>query len=191
MRFTPRMDEKYFFPVILGTARKGRRSEAVARFVVAVIEGLEHKTDLVDVAEFDLLATRQSDGRIEEYRRMLDEADGLIVVAPEYNHGYPGELKLLLDAGYDEYAHKPLGLVGVSAGGFGGTRVVEQLRQVGLGFRMIPIAHAVYVSRVKDLIDDDGSLSDAKVGKATEKLVDEMVFVAGAMGPARRNRENR
>lgn len=185
------MSEKFFFPVILGTARQDRRSEPVARFVVSVIEAMEHKTDLVDVAEFDLLATRKSDDRVEEYRRMMAEADGLIVVSPEYNHGYPGELKLLLDAGYDEYAHKPLGLVGVSAGGFGGTRVVEQLRQVGLGLRMIPIAHAVYVSRVKTLIDDNGKLSDDKTAAATEKLVEEMAFIAGAIGPARRNRENR
>ncbi|MDH3471013.1 MAG: NAD(P)H-dependent oxidoreductase [Acidimicrobiia bacterium] len=185
------MDESFFFPVILGTARQGRRSEPVARFVIDVLEGLEQKTDLVDVREFDLLATRQSDERIEDYRRMIDKADGLIVVAPEYNHGYPGELKLLLDAGYDEYAHKPLGLVGVSAGGFGGARVVEQLRQVALGLRMIPIAHAVNVSRVKSLIDDNGNLSDEKVAEATEKMVHDMAFVAGAIGPARRNRENR
>ena len=119
--------------------------------------------------EFNLSATRQSDQRIEDYRKMVDRADGLIVVSPEYNHGYPGELKLLLDAGYDEYAAKPVGLVGVSAGRFGGTRVVEQLRQVALGFRMIPIVNAVYVSRVKTLLDAAGNLSDDGVTRATER----------------------
>ena len=46
-------------------------------------------------------------------------ADALIIVAPEYNNGYPGVLKNALDYLLPEYERKPIGIVTVSAGGFG------------------------------------------------------------------------
>ena len=66
-------------------------------------------------------------------------ADGLVIVAPEYNHGYPGILKHALDTNLKEYIHKPVGLCGVSAGGFGGTRVIESLLPVMRELGMVTI----------------------------------------------------
>jgi NAD(P)H-dependent FMN reductase len=56
----------------------------------------------------------------------------------EYNHSYPGELKMLLDMLFSQYAHKPVGICGVSSGAWGGTRMVEQLRLVCLAFHLGP-----------------------------------------------------
>ena len=55
------------------------------------------------------------------------ERDGLVVVTPEYNHGYPGVLKSVLDLLLKEYIHKAVAFVGVSAGPWGGTRVIEAM----------------------------------------------------------------
>src|SRR2546423_13491927 len=54
----------------------------------------------------------------------IDRCDGIIIVAPEYNHGYPGLLKHALDMNLKEYIHKAVGICGVSAGTFGGARGV-------------------------------------------------------------------
>lgn len=63
-------------------------------------------------------------------------ADAFVLMAPEYNHGYPGLLKHVLDTNLKEYIHKAVGVCGVSAGNFGGTRVIENLlpvlRELGL-----------------------------------------------------------
>ena len=63
-------------------------------------------------------------------------ADGLVIVAPEYNHSFPGLLKHALDSCLSEYIHKAVGLVGVSAGPFAGIRVIQSLlpvmRELGL-----------------------------------------------------------
>ena len=55
---------------------------------------------------------------------------GFILVVPEYNHSFPGLLKHVLDSCLSEYIHKAVGLVGVSAGPFAGTRVVQGLLPV-------------------------------------------------------------
>jgi hypothetical protein len=66
----------------------------------------------------------------------VNRADALVIVAPEYNHGYPGLLKHVLDTNLKEYIHKAAGIVGVSAGIFGGARAIQNLipvlRELGL-----------------------------------------------------------
>ena len=59
-----------------------------------------------------------------------ERADALVLVVPEYNHGYPGLLKHALDTNLKEYIHKAAGICGVSAGGFGGTHDSEPLARV-------------------------------------------------------------
>ena len=54
------------------------------------------------------------------FARAMTEADGVIIVSPEYNHSFPGLLKHVLDSCLSEYIHKAVGIVGVSAGAFAG-----------------------------------------------------------------------
>jgi NAD(P)H-dependent FMN reductase len=55
------------------------------------------------------------------FAETMNRSDALVIVAPVYNHGYPGLLKHVLDTNLHEYLHKAVGVVGVSAG-FGGAR---------------------------------------------------------------------
>ncbi|MEE8331382.1 MAG: NAD(P)H-dependent oxidoreductase [Acidimicrobiia bacterium] len=179
--------DQHFFPVILGTARAERKSGPVADFVVSELSRLGLKSELIDVADFDLNATRDGRGRatIVEFRSTIESADGVVIVAPEYNHGYPGELKLLLDEGGDEFSRKPIGIVGVSAGGHGGSRLVESLRMVALAHRMVPVGDSVFVSRVAADIHEDGTFSSDRTARAIEKMAAEMAWFADALTPAR------
>ena len=105
-----------FVPVILGTPRQGRFSEYVARFVlgeVAQLEGVE--TELIDIREIHLPASDAGEAiKDSRFSETAMRADGLIIVAPEYNHGYPGLLKHVLDSNLKEYIHKAVGICGAA-----------------------------------------------------------------------------
>src|SRR5215208_7863677 len=126
------MERPLYIPVILGTARKGRASEMVAHFVLGEVskrEGVE--TELIDIRELNLASDDAGESiKNAGFSAEMSRADALVLVVPEYNHGYPGLLKHALDSNLKEYIHKAVGLCGVSAGGFGGTRIVQNLLPV-------------------------------------------------------------
>lgn len=133
-------EEKVFLPILLGTNRKERSSEAVAGWVFGKMrEREEIETKFFDVRDFRLPFDHygtEIGGDFPEWRDAIIRADGLVIVTPEYNHGYPGSLKSVLDLLLKEYIHKAVAFVGVSAEPWGGTRVIEacvpMVRELGL-----------------------------------------------------------
>ncbi|MBI3966262.1 MAG: NAD(P)H-dependent oxidoreductase [Chloroflexi bacterium] len=82
-------------------------------------------------------------GSFARWGRVVDAADGYVIVTPEYNHGYPAALKNALDHTFVEWHRKPVAFVGY--GGVGGARAIEQLRQVVVELEMAPLRHAVHI----------------------------------------------
>jgi len=110
-------------------------------------------------------------------------ADGLVIGAPEYNHGYPG----ILNSTLKEYIHKPVGLCGVSAGGFGGTRVVESLLPLMREPGMMTIFWDVNVSSAGKAFDESGQLLDQALPRRIDKMLSELVWMARALRYGRDN----
>jgi len=161
----------------LGTAREGRASEHAAKFVLAEVASSGHETELVDVRDYSWGATTPpwaNNSRTKGWQDIATRADGFIIVSPEYNHGYPGELKMLLDGGMEEYRHKPVGICGVSSGGLGGARMVEQLRLVTIELGMYPTKGAVYFSSIGKLFGTDGAITDESYQKRVQDLIKEV-----------------
>jgi len=168
-------------PIILGTGREGRRSEAVARFVLAEARKAGFESEMLDAREFATGATDNTcaSAAAKALSAKVSAADAVIIVTPEYNHGYPGELKLMLDMLYKEYQGKPLGICGVSAGPLGGARAVEQLRLVAVELRMPLAREALYFPAVQELFGADGKIKDpGPWGARAKKLFDELSHLA-------------
>lgn len=166
-----------YIPIILGTAREGRHSEKVARFMLAELKKAGIETELIDVKDHRIAATSNAEDmpQVKALSPKFEKADGFIIVSPEYNHGYPGELKMFLDMFYNQYAHKPLGICGVSMGPLGGARMVEQLRQVSVELHMIPIREALYFPLVRQAFDENGAFKDAAAyQERIKKFLDEI-----------------
>jgi NAD(P)H-dependent FMN reductase len=185
--------------VLLGTIRAGRRSAHVARLLLGQLEGRgEVTTALIDLADLDLPVMRhrlgESDGAPSGAIRLSEElgrADGLLIVAPEYKNGYPGSLKNALDylaAGI--LRRKPIGIVTVSSGGFGGLNCLAQLRLVCLAMGGVPIPVALPVSRVDEAFDEDGGLHDAKLASRAAPFLDEFVWYTRALTHACRREDD-
>jgi NAD(P)H-dependent FMN reductase len=174
------MTRPLFIPVILGTTRKGRMSHHAARLVaqdLAARPGVE--TELIDIAELPLPTDDAGEGiKNADFSAKMERADAMVVVAPEYNHGYCGLLKHVLDSCLKEYIHKAVGIVGVSAGPFGGTRVVENLLPVMRELGLVTIFWDVNFSSVQKAFDSNGTLSDSSYVRRIDKFVKELIWMA-------------
>jgi NAD(P)H-dependent FMN reductase len=183
-------EQSLFIPVILGTPRKGRMSEHVANFVlsrVAALSGVE--TELFDVRRI-AFPTNDAGEQIRDatFSAAMMRADALVIVAPEYNHGYPGILKHVLDSNLKEYVHKAVGIVGVSAGPWGGTRVIENLLPVMRELGLVTIFWDGNFPHVqKTFHKDTGALLDPAYVRRLEKFTTELVWMAKVLRYGREN----
>jgi len=143
---------------------------------------------LIDVRKLDLSSMDAGEAiKDAALSEAMLRADGLVIVAPEYNHGYPGILKHVLDSNLKEYIHKPVGLCGVSAGGFGGTRVVESLLPVMRELGLVTIFWDVNVSSAGKAFDESGNLLDQALPRRIDKMLSELVWMARVMRYGRDN----
>jgi NAD(P)H-dependent FMN reductase len=169
-----------FIPVILGTVRVGRMSANAARLVtqeVAKHPGVE--TELIDIAELPLPTNDAGEAMKDPgFSAKMDRADALVIVSPEYNHGYSGLLKHVLDSCLKEYIHKAVGVVGVSAGPFGGSRVIENLLPVLRELGLVPIFWDVNFSSVQNVFAADGALQDQAYLRRIDKFLKELIWMA-------------
>jgi NAD(P)H-dependent FMN reductase len=180
-------------PVLLGTRRVGRRSGRVARFLIndlSARDGIE--TGLIDLEVFDLPILRERPDETESpppnfpsFREKIAAADGLVIVSPEYKGGYPGALKNALDhleAGI--FRRKPIGIVTVSSGPFGGLSCLAQLRLVCLAMGGVPIPVVFPVSSVDSAFDEAGNPLDPKLESRRSQFLDELLWYTRALSGA-------
>jgi NAD(P)H-dependent FMN reductase len=182
-------EKPLFIPVILGTPRQGRMSEHVARFVLGEVRKLANvESELIDVRELNLPTTDAGQAiKDEGFSNTCKRADALVIVAPEYNHGYPGMLKHALDTNLSEYIHKAVGICGVSAGWSGGTRVIENLLPVLRELGLVAISSDGNFSRVGKVFDESGALLDESYIRYTGKFLEELVWMAETLRHGRDN----
>ena len=169
-----------FVPVLLGTVRQGRMSLPVARLVVSELSrrpGIE--TELIDIARIPLPVDDAGQAiKDPTFAAQMSRADALVVVSPEYNHGYSGLLKHLLDTCLEEYIHKAVGVVGVSAGPWGGTRGIQDLLPVLRELGLVTIFWDVNFSTVQDVFVASGALRDDGYLARIDKFLKELVWMA-------------
>lgn len=183
--------DKVYLPVLLGTNRKERQSGKVANWLIKEIEKRDDiETKLFDTQDFHLPADdygTEIAHLFPEWRDNIIRADGLIIVTPEYNHGYPGVLKSVLDLLLKEYIHKSVSIVGVSAQVWGGTRVIEALvhtvRELGLAITFTDLNFP----RVQEKFDEDGNLLDNFYEKRVKDFLDEAVWMSRVLRWGREN----
>ncbi len=183
---------RLFIPILLGTIRQGRESEKVAHLLLSYIQDHhpEIETQLFDPRTMDLPPDDEGTelaGRNPEWQSAILRADGLIIVSPEYNHGYPGSLKRALDVLLKEYIHKAVGLVGVSSGWAGGTRVIEALVPVMRELGLVVTFSDLYFPRAQDSFTEAGLPKDEGVYKRIDQFLEELTWMSKTLKWGRHN----
>jgi NAD(P)H-dependent FMN reductase len=176
--------------VILASVREVRRGEPFARWIHGLLSerpGVE--VELLDLRDWPLppYAHRDSPlvaekgyapGTLERrWGETLAALDGFVIVTPEYNHSFPGQLKNALDAVYAPWNHKPVTFV--SYGGFAaGARAAEQLRLVAVELRMVPVRDEVNVKLAGYAADERGYPADPAYVKKGKAAIDDLLWWA-------------
>lgn len=176
-------------PVILGTTRKGRMSEHAARFVLGELKKQKDVvTELIDIRTLALPVDDAGEAvKDSRFSARMNEADALVIVTPEYNHSFPGLLKHVLDSCLKEYIHKAVGIVGVSAGIFGGARVIEHFQPVLRELGLVCIFWDVNFGNVHKVFDGSGKLLDEAYVRRTDKFLKELIWMAKTLRYGRDN----
>ena len=171
--------------VLLGSHREGRFGPTVGAWVAA--RARRHgafDVELLDPAEHDLPLQHPADAQAAAgtFLARLDAADAVLVVTPEYNHSFPGILKLALDLVGDELTDTPVGIV--TYGGMShGLRAAEALRPVLSALRAVAVTDTVGFAGAPDRFDEAGELVTdvAATEAATDRLLDDLARFTAAL----------
>ena len=179
-----------FLPVIIGTPRQGRLTEAAANFVFGeVSKRSDIETELIDIRKISIRIDDAGEAlKDSKFSATVARADGLILVVPEYNHSFPGLLKHVLDTNLKEYIHKAVGVCGVSAGPFGGARMIQSLLPVLRELGLVTIFSDVYFGNAGKLFDPaSGKITDPAYSRRVGKFLNELVWMSRVLRYAREN----
>ena len=122
--------------IISPSVRKGRNSHRVALYFYNLLQERKiAETEILDLLQYNFplfnerLKFQESPAQeMIDFAEKIKSADGVIIIAPEYNGGPPASLKNAIDLLTDEWRHKPVGIVTVSDGHFAGIQAVTSLQ---------------------------------------------------------------
>lgn len=182
------MNDKITIALLEGTVRAKRESIKAAHFVAEYAKNYP-EVELIFVDPQTLMFVDEGeDVKDPTYTDITAKADAFIIVTPEYNHSVPSSLKRMIDSEYDNYARKPVALIGVSSGGWGGVRVCEALLPICHRIGLVNIRTEMYFPKIQDTFQEDGSIRpefSEQYTKNVQKVYDELLWFAKLLKSAR------
>src|SRR5258706_554788 len=181
--------------VIVGSTREGRFGEKPAQWILQHLmkrDGSDRR--LLDLRHyplpfFDQAATPATPGRppyknevVKKWTAAIAQADGFVVVTPEYNYGPAAVLKNAIDWVYPEWNRKAVGFV--SYGSAMGARSVQQLRHTAIELQLAPIRSSVHIPVATLLAHYRGGDVDAGLAEfdaPAKSLIDDLLWWTTAL----------
>jgi chromate reductase len=156
--------------VLVGSLRRGSFSRLVAA-AATELSPPSLKLFVVELGQLPLCNQdddERSPAASVAFRALVQPADALLFVTPEYNRSIPSPLKNALDVGSRPYGlsvwnAKPAGVISSSPGPIGGFGANQHLRQVlfALNVSAMPQPEA-FIGGVDKLLDVTGQLVDQR-----------------------------
>lgn len=175
--------------IITGSTRPGRKSEAVARWLLEQAESRGGaRFELVDIEDFALplldepvppAMGRYSKEHTKRWADRIASLDAFVFVTPEYNHSTSGALKNALDFLYAEWVNKAAAFVGY--GSAGGTRAVEHLRGIAGELQIADVRGQVALSLFDDFEEFTTFKPRAVHGAAVQTMLDQLIGWGNAL----------
>lgn len=166
-----------YISIISSSVRTRRKSQSVSLYFqnylstnnLATTEILDLKEYGFPIFEDTIKTQKKPSEQVLDFANKVKSSDGIIIVTPEYNGGYPASLKNVVDLLYDEWHRKPISICTVSPGPFGGTQALVSLQFTLWKIGAWTVTNMFCVSNVAKTFDDLGNPADKA---ATDKLAD-------------------
>ncbi len=170
--------------VVIASTRPGRVGLSVGQWFIeqAQQHGGFDNVQVADLMELALpLLDEPQHPRLRKYTkehtvrwsRMVDAADAVVFVMPEYNYSMTAPLKNAIDFLYTEWNYKAAGLVSYG-GASGGLRAQQQVKQVLTAVRMMPLPESVGISFVSQHLKDGRLDPPEPVAQSAQVMLDEL-----------------
>lgn len=178
--------------IVIASTRPTRVGGAVAAWFAE--HAREHdgfEVEVIDLADVDLpmlsepnhpLTGKYLQQTTLQWSARIERAQFYVLVTPEYNNGYPAVLKNALDHLNKEWWYKAVGFV--SYGGIsGGSRAVQQLKQVVTMLRMVPVASGAVIPFVAKHLSDGVLQPSDEMNASAKAMLDELLLVGTPLIP--------
>ena len=170
------MSEPIKFVAFCGSLRKASFNRmALNAFIERLPAGTSAQIVEIDWPLYD--ADIQAKGfpdKVQAAQKAMIEADGLVLVTPEYNYGPSGVLKNAIDwlsrMTPQPFAAKPIAMFGASGGVLGTARAQYQLRQIMVFLDGRPVNKPEVMIGGAQNRFVDGKLTDEATGKLLGEL---------------------
>jgi NAD(P)H-dependent FMN reductase len=158
--------------IVSGTNRPGSNTRKVAARAEAIYQKLGVETRLLDLAEMpqEIFLPTSYGAKPASFSRFPEAilaADGVVIVTPEYNGGFPGVLKYFIDMlpFPESFEKRPVCFVGLAAGMWGALRPVEQLQAIFAYRNAAIFPERVFMPGIGGLLSEAGQFKDPEMEK--------------------------
>lgn len=170
--------------IISASVREGRKSHYVSKYFqsyltqnkLANAEIIDLKTYQFPIFEETLKTMANPAINVLKFAQKIKSSDGIIIVTPEYNGGYPASLKNAIDLLHEEWYHKPVAIVTVSSGPFAGSQALVSLQFTLWKMMALTIPAMFSVPIVEKAYDENGkALDKPNSDKLAEVFIKELL----------------
>jgi NAD(P)H-dependent FMN reductase len=174
-----------YTPKILAFAGSLRKDSFNKKLVAVAAQGAREagaKVTLIDLKEYPLSVYDGDDetaggipANAQKLKTLFLEHDGLLISSPEYNSGYPGGLKNMIDWVSRPSGNKPLAefegkfavIMNATPGMGGGARMLPTLRVLLSNLRINVLADQFGLTKANEAFTPEGDLKDEAQKKTT------------------------
>jgi NAD(P)H-dependent FMN reductase len=175
--------------IVIGSVRTGRHSHKPAYFLEKKLnERKDVSVKVVDLIKYEIPILEERLSRtdnpppaVKEAAKILDQADAIILVSPEYLGGISGALKNFLDYYLTEISGKPIGVVTASGGKLGGINASHEMQKLILAIGSYPMPKKFLVSSVHEAFDNEFNVLNEETAKGAEVFTNEFLWFANTI----------
>lgn len=171
--------------IISASVRSGRKSDRVALYFKRFLEeNIRVTAEILDLDKYNfplfeerLRFQKNPSQEALDFAGRIKAADGVIIVTPEYNGGYPASIKNAVDLLYGEWQKKPVAISTSSDGNFGGSQVIISLQFTLWKIHAWTVPAMFPVPNVDKAFDESGIPSDKEItDKRAGVFIEELLW---------------